>query len=61
MESSLPHEIVNQDGERVPLCFYKSRSAATRELHRRQRLYDKRRRNRLSDPRGWRVQPVKEE
>lgn len=56
MESRRPHEIVDGRGEPVPLGFFKCKGAATRELHRRQKLYDKRRTGRMSDPRGWHVQ-----
>ncbi len=59
LESALPHEIVDQRGVRVQLGFYYSRSAATRELNRRIKRYDKRRQG-PEDPRKWTVQPVRE-
>ena len=58
--STLPHEIVDANGTRVPLGYFRSKSAATRERNRRLKLYDKRQRGRLSDPRGWTIRPVEE-
>jgi hypothetical protein len=57
LESALPHEITNHKGERVG--YFKSKGAATRELHRRQKTYDKRRHG-PDDPRKWTIQPVRE-
>lgn len=58
LTSSLPHQIVDRTGAQVPLGYFRSKSAATRELNRRTRLYDKRHRGRLSDPRGWTIRPA---
>lgn len=60
MVSTLPHEILDRSGNQVSNGFFRSKSAATREYNRRLKLYDKRQRGRVSDPRGWSIQPCKE-